>query len=107
MTVSVVELKVEKDEIEKEVPEVLGDIWGKIRLWEKESGKPSDVWVILGEHAPAASVKLGTLQVADRTAVDAELAKYVELDRYGISKHRRFHVDIKVPKALIDKYRST
>lgn len=107
MTVSVVELKVEKDEIEKEVPEVLGDIWGKIRLWEKESGKPSDVWVILGEHAPAASVKLGTLQVADRTAVDAELATYIkDLARYGVSKGRRFRVDIKVPKALIERYRT-
>lgn len=82
--------------------------YGHIRLWiEGEKPIPTDTWILIGNFDSDTKKSLKSIVSKDTDSVDLRMNKIfkrakVELKQYG--GNRTFHMDIHVPRELIDGY---
>ncbi len=83
-------------------------VYGKIRLWiDTKPPKPTDTWIIVGDFTITDIASLKEVKTIDATAFDEKIKAI--LDRAGVNLkdydgRKSFHMDIKVPKRMIDGY---
>ena len=84
-------------------------IYGLVRLWtDDEPAVPSDKYIVFGDFTGQESKLLGIVST-DEIVFDVKIKDImdrskVNLNDYGSLKKKSFHMDIKVPKAVIDGY---
>jgi hypothetical protein len=95
-----------RDSKKLEIPdELTGKIYGQVRLWAE--GKPTNIWIAIGDYAIAVCSELQAIKEKDIPELENRVQQC--LDRAGVKlayygKHRSFHVDIHVPKEVVDGY---
>jgi len=85
--------------------------YGHIRLWvEGDPPTPTDYWLLIGDYETTGTAKakqFKSVNKSDEEKLDTKMNKIfkqakAELKHYG--KGKSFHMDVQVPKELIDGY---
>lgn len=90
------------------VPQFPAGAYGRIRLWiESEPPEPTDFWILIGDYDVTDTAKFKTVKSKDSKKVDDKVNAIFKRAKVGwknYDKNNSVHMDIHVPKELIDGY---
>jgi len=84
--------------------------YGSVRLWiEGDPPIPTDWWILIGDYESTVSLTLKTIVSKDVLTLDSKIKAILDrakvtLEDFGLDKKKVFHMDIHVPRELIDGY---